>query len=109
MASVACNILPIFQGPGVQVVALVPAAGPVPPLDLLGANKVDMRIDTTGGKDLTFTGNHLGARPNNDGDIVLNIGIARFTNAGNAAVFNAYIGFSPKRTLSPVVGPNIWA
>jgi len=29
--SVACSIRPIFQGPGVHVVALVPVAGPVPP------------------------------------------------------------------------------
>jgi hypothetical protein len=26
-----CNMRPMFQGPGVHVVALVPAAGPVPP------------------------------------------------------------------------------
>ena len=30
-ASSACNIRPICQGPGVQVVASVPCAGPVPP------------------------------------------------------------------------------
>ena len=29
--STACSILPMCQGPGVQVVALVPVAGPVPP------------------------------------------------------------------------------
>ena len=29
--SAACNILPRCQAPGVQVVALVPVAGPVPP------------------------------------------------------------------------------
>ena len=27
----SCSILPMFQGPGVQVVAFVPVAGPVPP------------------------------------------------------------------------------
>ena len=31
MLSVACSIFPICHGPGVQVVALVPVAGPVPP------------------------------------------------------------------------------
>ena len=30
-ASQACNMRAMFQGPGVQVVAAVPAAGPVPP------------------------------------------------------------------------------
>ncbi len=30
-ASAACNMRPMCQAPGVQVVALVPVAGPVPP------------------------------------------------------------------------------
>ena len=30
-ASAACNMRSMFQGPGVQVVAKVPVAGPVPP------------------------------------------------------------------------------
>ena len=47
----------MFQAPGVQVVALVPAAGPVPPpiivvtprhqrvVDLLRADEVNVRVD----------------------------------------------------------------
>ncbi len=50
----------MYQVPGVQVVALVPAAGPVPPadhgrdaahqrvFDLLRTNEVNMRIDAGG-------------------------------------------------------------
>ena len=49
------------HGPGVQVVALVPVAGPVPPpimvvtpessalLDLLRADEVDVAVDAAGG------------------------------------------------------------
>ena len=56
-ASAACSMRAMFQGPGVQVVALVPVAGPVPPpiivvtprhqrvLDLLRADEVDVRVD----------------------------------------------------------------
>ena len=66
------------QGPGVQVVALVPVAGPVPPpsivvmpdskrfLDLLRADEVDMRVDAAGGDDLALAGDHLGARADDD-------------------------------------------
>ena len=53
-ASAACSICAMFSGPGVQVVAKVPVAGPVPPpsmvvdarhqrlLDLLRADEVDV-------------------------------------------------------------------
>ena len=34
-ASIACSIRPMCQGPGVQVVAVVPAAGPVPPPNMV--------------------------------------------------------------------------
>ena len=55
--STAWSIRPMFQGPGVQVVALVPSAGPVPPpimrgdavrerlVDLLRADHVDVGVD----------------------------------------------------------------
>jgi hypothetical protein len=54
------------QGPGVHVVAVVPEAGPVPPpivwlrreqrfINLLGANKVDVGIDSACGDGEPFT------------------------------------------------------
>jgi hypothetical protein len=62
-ASNACSMRSMFQGPGVQVVAKVPVAGPVPPpsmvvmpagqrfLDLLRADEVDVRVDAAGRDD----------------------------------------------------------
>ena len=66
-------------GPGVQVVALVPVAGPVPPpiivvtprhqrvVDLLRADEVDVRVDAAGGDDAALAGDDLGARADHDG------------------------------------------
>ena len=60
------------QGPGVQVVARVPCAGPVPPpsmvvmpdmqrvVDLLRADEVDVGVDAAGGQDLALAGDDLG-------------------------------------------------
>ena len=68
----------MFQGPGVQVVALVPAAGPVPPpimvvrprhhgvVDLLRADEVDVRVDAAGGGDQAFAGDDFGAGADDD-------------------------------------------
>ena len=65
----------MFQGPGVQVVAQVPVAEPVPPpisvvmprgdghLDLLRADEVDVGVDAAGRADLALAGDDLGARP----------------------------------------------
>jgi len=62
-ASAACSMRSMFQGPGVQVVAKVPVAGPVPPpsmvvtplhqrfFDLLRADEVDVAVDAAGGDD----------------------------------------------------------
>ena len=63
------------MGPGVQVVAHVPVAEPVPPpisvvmprgdghVDLLRADEVDVGVDAARGADPPFAGDDLGARP----------------------------------------------
>ena len=65
----------MFHGPGVQVVAQVPVAEPVPPpisvvmpeamavVDLLRADEVDVGVDAARGADPPFTRDDLGARP----------------------------------------------
>ena len=63
----------MFQAPGVQVVALVPVAGPVPPPSSvvrpvaravsheLRTDEVDMAVDAAGRDDQVFAGDDLGA------------------------------------------------
>ena len=63
----------MFQAPGVQVVALVPVAGPVPPpssvvrprgergLHELRADEVDVAVDAAGRGDQVLAGDDLGA------------------------------------------------
>ena len=92
------------QGPGVQVVAMVPAAGPVPPpsmvvtplierlLDLLRADEVDVRVDAAGGDDVALAGDHLGARADDDVDAGLDVGIAGLADGGDAPVPDADVG-----------------
>ena len=62
----------MWRAPGVQVVALVPVAGPVPPptnvvtpdgerlVGLLRADEVDVRVDAAGGDDQPLAGDHFG-------------------------------------------------
>ncbi len=95
---------PMCQGPGVQVVASVPCAGPVPPpsmvvtprhqrfLDLLRADEVDMRVEAAGGEDLALAGDDLGAGADDDGDAGLGVRIAGLADGGDAAVLQADIG-----------------
>jgi len=64
----------MFHGPGVQVVAKVPVAGPVPPpimvvtplhqrfFDLLRADEVDVAVDAACGDDHAFASDDFGAR-----------------------------------------------
>ena len=78
---------PRCHGPGVQVVAKVPCAGPVPPpnievmprhqrfLDLLRADEMDVGVEAAGGQDFAFAGNDLGAGPDDDGDAGLDVGL----------------------------------
>ena len=87
-ASAASIMRAMCQGPGVQVVAKVPVAGPVPPpsievtprhqrfLDLLRADEMDVGVEAAGGEDLALAGDHLGARPDDDRHAGLDVGIA---------------------------------
>ena len=102
--SAACSMRPMCQGPGVQVVALVPSAGPVPPpsmvvtplikrlLDLLRADEVDMRVDAAGGQDAALAGDRLGAGADDDVDAGLHVRVAGLADGGDAAVLDADIG-----------------
>ena len=96
----------MFHGPGVQVVALVPVAGPVPPpiivvtprhqrlVDLLRADEVDVRVDAAGGDDHALAGDDLGGRRRSRSvdDAGLDVGIAGLADAGDAAVLDADVG-----------------
>ena len=61
--------------------------------DLLWANKVNMRVDTTRRDDLTLGGNNVGTRANFNGDIRLNIRVTGLANGGDTSALNADIGF----------------
>ncbi len=92
------------QAPGVQVVALVPVAGPVPPpsmrgdarnkrlLDLLRADEVDVRVHAAGGQDLALAGDRLGAGADDDVDAGLRVGVAGLADAGDPPVLQPDIG-----------------
>ena len=87
-SSAASIMRAMCQGPGVQVVAKVPVAGPVPPpsievtprhqrlLDLLRADEMDVGVEAAGGQDLALARDHFGARADDDVDARLNVGIA---------------------------------
>src|SRR6516162_1319265 len=50
-----------------------------------------MRVNATGSNNLTFSGDDLGSRSDNNFDIRLHIGIASFAYGGNATVFDSDI------------------
>ena len=60
-------------------------------LDLLRADEMDVRIETAGGEDFAFAGDHLGARPDDDGDARLDIGVAGLADGKNLALLEADI------------------
>ena len=78
-ASTPRSIRSMCQGPGVQVVAKVPCAGPVPPPSIVvmpdisassiccGQMKWMWRVEAAGGEDLAFAGDDLGAGTDDDG------------------------------------------
>ena len=80
-----------------QVVALVPVAGPVPPpiivvtprhqrlFDLLRADEVDVRVDAAGGDDQALAGDDLGAGADHDVDAGLDVGVAGLADAARCA------------------------
>ena len=54
---------------------------------------MNMRIDTAGGDNRTFTGDNFGTGADRNGDARLNIRIAGFTDRGNFSILDADIGF----------------
>ena len=86
----------MFSGPGVQVVAKVPVAGPGAAaehggdargqrlLDLLRADEVDVAVDATGGDDHAFAGDDLGAGADDDVDARLHVGVAGLADRRDA-------------------------
>ena len=94
-ASAASSIRWMCQGPGVQVVAKVPVAGPGAAadhrrhaghqrlVDLLRTDEVDVRVDAAGGDDHPLAGDDLGAGADDDVDPGLDVGIAGLADAGD--------------------------
>ena len=85
----------IFHAPGVQVVASVPVAGPVPPpinvvrppesavSHQLRTNKVNVRIDAAGRDDFSFAGDDFRSRADDHSgrDAAHHVRIARFADS----------------------------
>ncbi len=94
----------MFSGPGVQVVASVPVAGPVPPPSsvvtplasasshLLRADEVDVAVDAAGGDDHAFGGDDLGARADDDVHARLHVGVAGLADGADALAADADVG-----------------
>ena len=61
-------------------------------VNLLRADKMNMRVKAARGDDLALTGDHFGAGADDDGDAGLNIRIAGLANGDNMAVLQANIG-----------------
>ncbi len=92
------------HGPGVQVVAKVPCAGPVPPPSsevtpdisassiCCGQMKWIWRVEAAGGEDLAFARDHLGAGADDDGHARLDVRIAGLADGVDLAVLEADVG-----------------
>ena len=92
------------HGPGVQVVANVPCdgtgaaaeqrrdAGHQRVVDLLRADEVDVAVEAAGGEDLALARDHVGARPDDDGDARLNVRIAGLADGRDFSVLDADVG-----------------
>ena len=103
-ASAASIIRAMCQGPGVQVVAKVPVAGPVPPPSIdvtpdisassicCGQMKWICVSKPPAVENLALAGDHLGAGPDDDGDAGLNVRIARLADAGDQPVLQRDVG-----------------
>ena len=62
-------------------------------LNLLGTNKMNMRIHPTGCHDAPFRCNHLSGSPNRHGNPILNQRVSRMPDPNDPAIFNPDIGF----------------
>ncbi len=94
----------MYQGPGVHVVALVPAAGPGAAtnhgrdaghhrlFDLLRADEMDVSIDGARRRDQAFARDHFGSGADHDVDAGLHIRIAALADADDAAVLQPDVG-----------------
>ena len=60
-------------------------------VDLLRADEMNVGVEAAGGEDLAFAGDHLGARPDDDGDTGLNVRIAGLADGVDVAVLEADI------------------
>ena len=61
-------------------------------VDLLRADEMDVRIEAAGGQDLALAGDHLGARPDDDVDARLDIGVAGLADPLDAAALQPDVG-----------------
>ena len=61
--------------------------------DLLRADEVDVGVDAASREDVPLTGNGFSARSDGDGHPIADVGIARFADGADAAVFEAHISF----------------
>ena len=95
----------MFHGPGVQVVAFVPVAGPVPPPIIVvmpdvsassiccGAMKWMCASMPPAVRIWPFARDGFGAGADHDRDARLRVGIAGLADADDAAVLDADVGF----------------
>src|SRR5215831_18604833 len=104
-ASAASSMRWIDHSPGVNVVALVPGAGPAAHeggqpgadgfLNELGADEVDVGIQAARGHDPTLAGDHLGSRAHHHAGIDAghHVGIARLAHPHDPPVANPDVSF----------------
>ncbi len=97
----------MFHSPGVQVVALVPVAGPVPPpiivvvpfdrasIDLLGRDEVNMAVDAARRDDHILAGDDLGSGAHHQFgiDALHRVGISRLADFDDAPIAYADVAF----------------
>jgi hypothetical protein len=60
---------------------------------LLRTDVVDVGVEPAGGQDLAFACDHLGAGPDDDGDVGLDVGIAGLADGGDALALQPHIRF----------------
>ena len=61
-------------------------------VDLLRTDEMNVGVEAAGSENFSFAGDHFGARPDDDGDAGLNVGIAGLADGENPAVLETDIG-----------------